>query len=48
MKIPFHKTKAMTISKETLRCKLEIDGMMVKRVMELNYLDVNITVQEIW
>ena len=28
MKISIHKTKAMTVSKETLRCKLEIDGRM--------------------
>ena len=33
----------MTISKEPLRCKLEIDGRMVEQVMEFNYLGVNIT-----
>ena len=33
----------MTISKEPLRCKLEIDGRMVTHVMEFNYLGVNIT-----
>ena len=43
MKIPIHKTKAMTISNEPLRCKLEIDGRMVEQVMEFSYLGVNIT-----
>ena len=42
-KKPIHKTKAMTISKEPLRCKLEIDGRMVEQVMEFNYLGVNIS-----
>jgi hypothetical protein len=42
MKIPIHKTKAMTISNEPLRCKLEIDGRMVEQVMEFSYLGVNI------
>ena len=43
MKISIHKTKAMTISKEPLCCKLEIDGRIVEQVMEFNYLRVNIT-----
>ena len=38
-----HKTKAMAISKEPLRCKLEINGRMVEQVMEFNYLGVKIT-----
>ena len=33
----------MTLSKERLRCKLEIGGRMVEQVMEFNYLDINIT-----
>ena len=33
----------MTIRKEPLCCKLEIDGRMVEQVMEFNYLGVNIT-----
>ena len=32
----------MTISKEPLRCKLEIDGTIVEKVMEFNNLGVNI------
>ena len=32
----------MTISKEPIRCKLEIDGRMVEQIMEFNYLGVNI------
>ena len=43
MKISIHKTKAMTISKEPIRCKLEIDSRMVEKAMEFNYLDVNFT-----
>ena len=43
MNISIHKTKTMTISKEPLRWKLEIDGRVVEQVIESNYLDVNIT-----
>ena len=43
MKISIHKTKAMTVSKEPLCCKLETDGKMVEQVMQFNYLGVNIT-----
>ena len=38
-----YKTGFMTIGKEPLRCKLEIDGRMVEKVLEFNYLGVNIT-----
>ena len=33
----------MTISKEPIRWKLEIDGMVVEQDMEFNYLNVNTT-----
>ena len=46
MKISIHKTKAMTISKELLSCKSEIDGKMVEHVMQFNYLGVNIAGSE--
>ena len=35
--------KRMNISKESLRCKLEIDCRMVEQVMEFNFFGVNIT-----
>ena len=38
MKISIHKTKAMTISEEHTRCKLEIDGRMIEQIMEYNYV----------
>ena len=41
MKISVHETKAMTISKDPVRSKLEIDGWMVEQVMKF-YLDVNV------
>ena len=34
MKIPIHKTKAMTINKKPLCYKLEIDGWMVEQVKQ--------------
>ena len=43
MKISIHKMEAMTMSKEPIRCKLEIDDRMVEQVMEFNYWGVNIT-----
>ena len=42
IKITIHETKAMTVSKKPLSCKLEIDGRMVDQVMEFNNSDVNI------
>ena len=33
----------MTISKEAIGCKLEIDGRMEGQIIEFNYLSVNIT-----
>ena len=42
MKISIHKTKAIFISKDPIRWKLEIDGRMVKKVMKFNYLSVKI------
>ena len=44
MKISIYKMKTTTISKEPLRCKLEIDGMIVEQVMEFNYLGVNVAI----
>ena len=35
--------KVMTVSKEPISCKLEIDGKMVEQNMEFNYLDVDLT-----
>ena len=32
----------MTTSKEPISCKFEIDGKIVKQVMEFNHLGVNI------
>ena len=34
----------MTISKVTLRSKLDIKGRLLEQVMEFNYLGVNITI----
>ena len=36
MKISIHKTKAMTIHKETIRCQLEIHDKMVEQIIELS------------
>ena len=33
MKSSVHKTKAMTTSKESISCKLEIDGRMIEQVI---------------
>ena len=46
MKISIHKPKAITTSKETTHCKLEIDGKMVEQVMKFNYLGVNVISSE--
>jgi hypothetical protein len=43
MEIAIHKKKAMIISKEPKRWKLEINGRIIEQVMEFNYLDENIT-----
>ena len=40
-KTRIHKTKVMAISKEPLGCKLEIGGRMVVKVVEFNYMGVN-------
>ena len=42
----FRFMKAMTISKETVRWKLEIDGRIVEQDVEFKYLGVNI--KKIW
>ena len=46
MKISIHKTKAMTISKEPICCKYEIDANMVEQDMEFKHSGVNITISE--
>jgi hypothetical protein len=38
MKISGSKTKAPTVSKEPLRCELEIQGNIVEQVMKFKYL----------
>ncbi|XP_055372045.1 uncharacterized protein LOC129606020 [Condylostylus longicornis] len=43
MKISVSKTKSMTISKDSLRCKLAIDGTIIEQVMSFNYLGVEVT-----
>ena len=35
--------KTIYISKDSIHCKLEIDGRMVEQITEFNYLGVNIT-----
>ena len=37
------KTKCMTTSKEPLRCKLKINGEVIKQEMKFKYLGINIT-----
>ena len=43
MKISIEKTKALTISKQPLRCKLAVYGKPIEQVMEFDYLGVKIT-----
>jgi hypothetical protein len=43
VKISIHKKKVVTISEKSVRCKLETDGRMIERIMEHNYIGVNIT-----
>ena len=43
MRILIQKTKSITTSKKSLRCKFEIDDRVVEQVMEFNYLGVKIT-----
>jgi hypothetical protein len=43
MKISIHKTEDLSISEETIRYKLEIDGRIIEQVIEFNYLVVNMT-----
>lgn len=37
------KTKCLTISREPLRCKLEIEGTIIEQAMCIKYLGVNIS-----
>lgn len=43
MKISAEKTKSVVISKEPIRCKLEIDGQMIEQVMSVKYLGIKLT-----
>ena len=43
MKISIDKTKALTIAKQPLRCKLAVYQRPIEQVMEINYLGVKIT-----
>jgi len=43
MNINLTKTKCLTVSKEPLRCKLEIEGQIIEQVMSFDYLGVLIT-----
>ncbi|XP_044744651.1 uncharacterized protein LOC123306625 [Coccinella septempunctata] len=43
MKISAEKTKSVVISKEPIRCKLEIDGQMMEQVMSVKYLGIKLT-----
>jgi hypothetical protein len=38
MKMTVSKTKALTVSKETVRCKLETQGNVVEQIMTFRYL----------
>lgn len=37
MKISVGKTKTMNVSKEFIRCKLELQGKIIEQVMRFNY-----------
>lgn len=43
MKINTEKRKSLVISKEPVRCKLEVEGKTIEHVMAFKYLGVNIT-----
>ncbi|CAG9835898.1 unnamed protein product [Diabrotica balteata] len=43
MVISTQKTKTIVISKESIRCKLEIDGVSIEQVMETNYLGITLS-----
>ncbi|XP_045475000.1 uncharacterized protein LOC123680922 [Harmonia axyridis] len=43
MKISSDKTKCMVISKEPVRCKLELEGVVIQQTMSFKYLGVEIT-----
>ena len=43
LKISPKKTKSLTISKELLRCKLQIYNTIIEQVLSFNYLGVQIT-----
>nr|XP_018910888.1 PREDICTED: uncharacterized protein LOC109039726 [Bemisia tabaci] len=43
MKVSAAKTKSMVVSRNPIRCKLEVDGKMIEQVMELKYLGALLT-----
>lgn len=43
MKISAEKTKSVVISKEPIRCKLEIDNQIIEQVMAIKYLGIKLT-----
>jgi len=43
MEVSTGKTKSMVISKDPIRCKLEIDKKIIEQVMKFNYLGVEIS-----
>lgn len=43
MQISKQKTKCMVISKEPIRCKIQIDDAIIQQVMQFNYLGVEIS-----
>jgi len=43
MKISISKTKTSTVSKEPLRCKLEVQGKIIEQVMNFKYSGVEVT-----
>ncbi|XP_057657794.1 uncharacterized protein LOC130894813 [Diorhabda carinulata] len=43
MVITYQKTKTLVISKEPIRCKIEIDGTSIEQIMETNYLGITLS-----
>ncbi|XP_072158040.1 uncharacterized protein [Bemisia tabaci] len=43
MKVSAAKTKSMVVSRNPIRCKLEVDGKMIEQVMEFKYLGALLT-----
>lgn len=43
LKISTQKTKAMTIAKNPIRCKLVVDNQIIEQVLEIKYLGITLT-----